>query len=97
MSSKDRYVLEDRQGDTLIVSKLGDRMLDECPVEEGGECIDPNCDGAIGETERDEETYSAHELYCYGCGLNWVQRGGTWDEKYAEWPTSFASLGDTDE
>jgi hypothetical protein len=90
-------VFEEQLDDgTVVVSEIGNRIVDECPVEEGGECFDPECDGRIGETERDEETMSAHELYCYQCGLNWVEHGNSWDEKYAEWPTHF-SYGDSDE
>lgn len=88
-----RYIAEDWDGDTLVVSELGNRILDECPVEYGDECIDPECDGRVGETERDPETMSAHELYCYGCGMNWVERAGSWDETYADWPTSFSFEG----
>jgi len=86
-----RYVIDTITNDGVIeVSELGDRHLSECPVEYGDECIDPECDGRVGETLRDPETYSAHELYCFGCGLNWAEHGGTWEEKYADWPTSFS-------
>lgn len=86
-----RYVIGEADGEEIILDRLGNRMIEECPVEYGDECIDPNCDGRVGETERDEETLSAHELYCYGCGLNWVERGGGyWEEGYADWPTSFS-------
>jgi hypothetical protein len=72
------------------VKQLGDRLIKDCPVEYGDACIDPECDGRIGEILRDKETQSAHELYCYGCGLNWVEgAGGHWRESYADWPTSF--------
>lgn len=89
-ADREKYVVEGTEGETVIVGKLGDRILDECPVEYGDRCIDSDCEGRIGETERDEETLSAHELYCFGCGLNWVERGGMWEEKYADWPTSFS-------
>lgn len=85
-----KYVAEGVEGNDLIIGRLGDRRLAECPVECGDECIDPDCDGGIGETERDPETMSAHELYCYGCGLNWVEYGSTWGESYVDWPTSFS-------
>ncbi len=88
-----RFVVEDADGDEIVLGRLGDRLLDECPVEEGDQCIDSDCDGRIGETERDRESMSAHELYCYGCGLNWVERGNTWDEQYVDWPTSFEYNG----
>jgi hypothetical protein len=82
-----------RRKPKTVIANLGDRLLHECPVEEGDECIDDSCDGRIGESERDEETMSAHELYCYGCGLNWAEHGNLWDETYADWPTSFSYSG----
>lgn len=89
-----RYVIDTITNDGVIeVSELGDRHLSECPVEYGDECIDPECEGRIGESLGDTETYDwnvAHELYCYECGLSWVERSAFWEEQYADWPTSSA-------
>lgn len=81
------HVVEQHDEQQIIIAELGDRLLDECPVNAGDGCIDPECDGGIGEIERDPETQSAHELFCRGCGLNWVEHGNTWEESRAEWPT----------
>jgi len=91
-----KFVLDKVVDGEAVVGELGDRIIDECPVEEGDDCIDPECEGRVGETERDKETMSAHELYCYECGLNWVERGNTWDEQYVDWPTSFSYDGDSE-
>jgi len=86
---KGKLVVEKIDSAEIVVGNLGDRLRGDCPVEYGDECIDPDCDGRIGEAERDPDTYSAHELYCFGCGLNWVEQGNLWKEQYADWPTSF--------
>ncbi len=86
-----RYIIESITNGEIEVSELGNRHLSACPVEYGDDCIDPRCDGRVGESLPDTETYdwkSVHELYCFECGLNWVKRSGFWEENYVDWPTS---------
>lgn len=84
------YQIESVDEDEIRVSELGDRWVDECPVAEDDECIRPGCDGKIGEFEADEETMTAHELFCYECGLHWTRRGSHWEEGYSDFYTSFS-------
>jgi len=87
-----RFVIESVDDGDVFVGELGDRWINECPVEFGDECIDPDCDGRVGEYDSDDEL-SAHELYCYECGLNWVERSGHWEETYVGWCTSWTFEG----
>lgn len=93
-----KYVVAGHDDGAVLLGEIGDRYVDDCPVEEGDTCIDPDCDGRIGEKERDKETMSAHERYCYECGLHWVERGegGRWEEEYSDYYTRFTyTEGDT--